>query len=189
VHSQYACNLTSARVAVTHSYVPVACCLCPQCMAEVRRLEDVRYQQMVDLVMSKGRELSAMCTDSHVAQPPGLNEALAAIDSNDRNPGAAAELLSKLLHMLAEVQVGLVCLLGPQRWCALLCGCGQCCAVGSYSILRSAPLGLQPSSLPVMLLSYMNSYPYRVCYRLCLHGCCDAAGVDGQACQHHCCHQ
>lgn len=77
-------------------------------MAEVRRLEDVRYQQMVDLVMAKGQELAAMCTDSHVAQPPGLDDALAAIDSNDRNPGAAAELLSKLLHMLAEVQVGCV---------------------------------------------------------------------------------
>lgn len=77
-------------------------------MAEVRRLEDVRYQQMVDLVLAKGAELSAMCTDSHVEEPAGLQEALAAIHSNDRNPGAAAELLAKLLHMLAEVQVGAV---------------------------------------------------------------------------------
>jgi hypothetical protein len=74
-------------------------------MAEVRRLEDVRYQQMVDLVLSKGAELTAMCKESHVAEPAGLQEQLTAIVSNDRNPGAAAELLAKLLHMLAEVQV------------------------------------------------------------------------------------
>lgn len=74
-------------------------------MAEVRRLEDVRAQQMVDLVHSKGAELHAMCAQSHVAPPTGLEEALTAIDSEDRNPGAAAELLAKLLHMLAEVQV------------------------------------------------------------------------------------
>lgn len=74
-------------------------------MSEVRRLEDVRYQQMVDLVLSKGAELSAMCLDSHVEQPAGLQQALDAIHGNDRNPGAAAELLAKLLHMLAEVQV------------------------------------------------------------------------------------
>lgn len=77
-----------------------------QCLAEVRRLEIVRTQQMVDLVNSKGAELRAMCADSHVAEPAGLVEALDAINSEDRNPGAAAELLAKLLHMLAEVQVG-----------------------------------------------------------------------------------
>eukprot|EP00878_Enallax_costatus_P027660 GHUV01029802.1.p1 GENE.GHUV01029802.1~~GHUV01029802.1.p1 ORF type:complete len:632 (+),score=237.56 GHUV01029802.1:325-2220(+) len=76
-----------------------------KCMSEVRRLEDVRTQQMVDLVNSKGAELRAMCRESHVAEPAGLVEALTAINSEDRNPGAAAELLAKLLHMLAEVQV------------------------------------------------------------------------------------
>lgn len=76
-----------------------------KCMAEVRRLEDMRYQQMVDLVLAKGAELTALCKDSHVAEPAGLQEALTAIHSNDRNPGAAAELLAKLLQMLAEVQV------------------------------------------------------------------------------------
>jgi len=50
-------------------------------------------------------ELTAMCRDSHVEQPEGLQEALVAINSEARNPGAAAELLAKLLHMLAEVQV------------------------------------------------------------------------------------
>jgi len=74
-------------------------------MSEVRRLEDVRYQQMVDLVVAKGEELSALCGDSHVEEPAGLQDALQAIHSNDRNPGAAAEMLAKLLHMLAEVQV------------------------------------------------------------------------------------
>lgn len=74
-------------------------------MAEVRRLEDMRYQQMVDLVLAKGAELTALCKDSHVAEPAGLQEALIAIHSNDRNPGAAAELLAKLLQMLAEMQV------------------------------------------------------------------------------------
>lgn len=76
-----------------------------QCMSEVRRLEDVRAQQMVDLVNSKGAELQTMCAESHVAEPSGLVEALAAVNCEDRNPGAAAELLAKLLHMLAEVQV------------------------------------------------------------------------------------
>lgn len=87
-----------------------------QCMSEVRRLEDVRTQQMVDLVHSKGAELSAMCAESHVDEPAGLADALTAINNEDRNPGAAAELLAKLLHMLAEVQVGLadsLCLLCP----------------------------------------------------------------------------
>jgi hypothetical protein len=114
-------------------------------MAEVRRLEDMRYQQMVELVLTKGEELSSMCkgalactnggpetprsphtngpavtqrpvcslsaapknTESHVEEPAGLQAALAAIHGEDRNPGAAAELLAKLLHMLAEVQVHL----------------------------------------------------------------------------------
>lgn len=75
-------------------------------MDEVRRLEDVRYQQMVDLVLAKGAELSALCIDSHVEEPAGLQDALDAMHEQDRNPGAAAELLAKLLHMLAEVQVG-----------------------------------------------------------------------------------
>jgi hypothetical protein len=101
-------------------------------MAEVRRLEDVRYQQMVDLVLAKGAELAAMCTDSHVAQPPGLSEALAAIDSNDRNPGAAAELLSKLLHMLAEVQVWLFVPAGATTPAIVAC----CLAVDDVSLLQ-----------------------------------------------------
>lgn len=89
-------------------------------MAEVRRLEDVRYQQMVDLVLHKGAELQGLCAASHVAQPAGLEQALAEMRATtttctdeegvggmvlERNPGAAAELLAKLLHMLAEVQV------------------------------------------------------------------------------------
>jgi hypothetical protein len=76
---------------------------------------------MVDLVVSKGEALSALCRDSHVQEPAGLQAALTVLHSEERNPGAAAELLAKLLHMLAEVQV---C-----RWCVegsvgCLCGSG-----------------------------------------------------------------
>jgi hypothetical protein len=76
-----------------------------QCQAEVRRLEGVQLQQMLDLINGRAEELRALCADSHVAEPPGLAEALAAVNSGSRNPGAAADLLAKLFAMLGEVKV------------------------------------------------------------------------------------
>ena len=120
-------------------------------MAEVRRLEDVRYQQMVDLVLSKGAELSAMCTDSHVAEPAGLQEALAAIHGSDRNPGAAAELLAKLLHMLAEVQVGfggawvlgwIICWGWSLCWGNAGEHMSDCCGIFQQPVIRQRPRAL-----------------------------------------------
>jgi hypothetical protein len=68
---------------------------------------------MLDLINGRAQELRALCADSHVAEPPGLGEALAAVNSGDRNPGAAADLLAKLFAMLGEVKV-----------CAYVCGGG-----------------------------------------------------------------
>jgi hypothetical protein len=85
-----------------------------QCQAEVRRLEDVQLQQMLDLINDRADELRALCADSHVAEPGGLAEALTAVNSSGpRNPGAAADLLAKLFAMLGEVKVGAA----AARWC------------------------------------------------------------------------
>ncbi|WIA37030.1 hypothetical protein OEZ86_014014 [Tetradesmus obliquus] len=76
-----------------------------KCQAEVRRLEGVQLQQMLDLINGRAQELRQLCADSHVAEPPGLSEALQEVNSGDRNPGAAADLLAKLFAMLGEVKV------------------------------------------------------------------------------------
>lgn len=102
----------------------MCCCCClllpclhcpphpPQCQAEVRRLEGVQLQQMLDLINGRAQELRQLCADSHVAEPPGLSEALQEVNSGDRNPGAAADLLAKLFAMLGEVKVRLAGWLG-----------------------------------------------------------------------------
>jgi hypothetical protein len=86
-----------------------------QCQAEVRRLEDVQLQQMLDLINARADELRALCADSHLAEPGGLAEALTAVNSGTRNPGAAADLLAKLFAMLGEVKVGAAG--GAAGWC------------------------------------------------------------------------
>lgn len=80
--------------------------VCLQCQAEVRRLEDVQAQQMIDMINTRANDLRALCADSHVAEPDGLAEELASINSETRNPGAAADLLAKLFAMLGEIKVG-----------------------------------------------------------------------------------
>jgi hypothetical protein len=95
----------------------------------VRRLEDVQLQQMLDLINGRAAELRALCADSHVAEPGGLAEALTAVNSGTRNPGAAADLLAKLFAMLGEVKVRV-----GRPWLRLAgcCGCmGLECTVQS----------------------------------------------------------
>lgn len=86
-----------------------------QCMAEVRRLEEAKVAQMVDIVNDKARELLELCHATHIAPPEGLRHCIAEINSDARNPGAAADLLAKLVRMLAEVQVS-GCVLGWDRY-------------------------------------------------------------------------
>jgi hypothetical protein len=68
-----------------------------------------------------------------VAEPAGLQEALAAVHGSNRNPGAAAELLTKLLHMLAEVQVGAAVALGC--WVVVQAGAGHYAGAGELGLL------------------------------------------------------
>lgn len=53
----------------------------------------------------KARELVELCAATHITPPDGLAAALAEVSGERRNPGAAADLLTKLVRMLAEVQV------------------------------------------------------------------------------------
>ncbi len=53
----------------------------------------------------QARELLELCASSHIAPPDGLRACISAINSDSRSPGAAADLLAKLMHMLAEVRV------------------------------------------------------------------------------------
>jgi hypothetical protein len=47
-----------------------------------------------------------LCQATHVAPPEGLGPCIAAINAAEgRTPGAAADLLTKLVRMLSEVQV------------------------------------------------------------------------------------
>lgn len=76
-----------------------------QCLAEVKRLEAMRTQQMLDLINAKAAELRALCSDSHLEEPTALPGLLAAVNDDEaRPPGWAAEQLAKLLAMLAEVR-------------------------------------------------------------------------------------
>ncbi|KAI8473021.1 MAG: hypothetical protein J3K34DRAFT_457577 [Monoraphidium minutum] len=77
-----------------------------KCMAEVRRCEDAKVAQMLEIVNGKARELVELCSDTHIAPPDGLGACIAAINAPEgRSPGAAADLLTKLVRMLSEVQV------------------------------------------------------------------------------------
>jgi len=47
-----------------------------------------------------------LCQDTHIAPPEGLGACVATINAPEgRSPGAAADLLTKLVRMLSEVQV------------------------------------------------------------------------------------
>jgi hypothetical protein len=47
----------------------------------------------------------SLCSEAHIAPPEALGHCIAALNAPDgRTPGAAADLLSKLVRMLAEVQ-------------------------------------------------------------------------------------
>ncbi|GBF94150.1 hypothetical protein Rsub_07137 [Raphidocelis subcapitata] len=77
-----------------------------RCMGEVRRCEDAKVARMLDIVNAKARELMSLCSEAHIAPPPALGHCIAAFNAPEgRNPGAAADLLSKLVRMLSEVQV------------------------------------------------------------------------------------
>jgi hypothetical protein len=76
-------------------------------MYEVRRLEEAKVAQMVDLVMQKEQELLALCSATHIDPPEGLARFVEEISREGTipQPGAVADLLAKLVRMLAEVQV------------------------------------------------------------------------------------
>ena len=78
-----------------------------QCMYEVRRLEEAKVAQMVDLVRDKEQELLALCAATHIDAPEGLARYVEEISREGTipQPGAVADLLAKLVRMLTEVQV------------------------------------------------------------------------------------
>ncbi|KIZ07743.1 hypothetical protein MNEG_0212 [Monoraphidium neglectum] len=77
-----------------------------KCMAEVRRCEEAKVAQMLEIVNAKARELIDLCAETHIAPPGGLGPCIAALNApQGRSPGAAADLLTKLVRMLSEVQV------------------------------------------------------------------------------------
>jgi hypothetical protein len=76
-------------------------------MSEVRRLEGCKTQQMRDLINAKARELAELCATTHVPAPalaPMLAEvSVRAQAESTGGAGQLADVLSKLVHMLAEV--------------------------------------------------------------------------------------
>jgi hypothetical protein len=76
-------------------------------MSEVRRLEGCKTQQMRDLINSKARDLTDLCAATHVPAPdlvPMLAEvSVRAQAESTGGVGQLADVLAKLVHMLAEV--------------------------------------------------------------------------------------
>ncbi|KAF8065709.1 MAP65-4 [Scenedesmus sp. PABB004] len=78
--------------------------------AEVARLEEVREAQLVALIRAKADELRALCSESHMPEPPSLAALLHDLGAEGgageaREPCGAAEPLAKVVAMLAEAQV------------------------------------------------------------------------------------
>jgi hypothetical protein len=76
-------------------------------MSEVRRLEGCKTQQMRDLINAKARDLTELCAATHVPAPdlgPMLAEvSVRAQAESTSGVGRLADVLGKLVHMLAEV--------------------------------------------------------------------------------------
>lgn len=89
-------------------------------MSEVRRLEGCKTQQMRDLITAKAKELMELCHTTHVPAPdlgPMLAEvSVRAQAEHSGGAGQLADVLAKLVHMLAEVGAT-----GQGRSCTVPC--------------------------------------------------------------------
>lgn len=74
-----------------------------------------------------------LCRETHIAPPEGLGGCIVAINRPEgRSPGAAADLLTKLVCMLSEIQVG---------WAGGMAGRGALGRDGRESCFRSSCTG------------------------------------------------
>lgn len=72
---------------------------------------------------ARARELLQLCSDTHIAPPAGVGSCLEAVNApGGARRGAAADLLAKLVRMLAEVQVSKQPRMGKRR-VAAVCRC------------------------------------------------------------------